>query len=125
MKKTVAIVLILLFVLSLAACGKQKSVSEQIVGTWVLTESSDAELAECYGQEETFDAKGSCYTNGFPTGSYRVDGSVLAIEGGWGGEMLCTVTIDGDTMVIEDETGWRKYARGTAGLFFDMWKSDR
>ena len=119
MKKSVVCLLVLLSFLLLAACGKP--LNKAIVGTWKPVETSDGNP---YDTEYLFTETGSVYNSGFPVGSYRIDGSTLFIEGGWGGETPYTVTIDGDTMTLEDESGWTRYTRCTEDGPVDQWDTD-
>ena len=63
-------------------------------------------------------------SDGFPDGSYRVEGDQLMMGGGWGDVSTQTISFEGDAMTLTDESGWQKYPCCTDHDFTDSWISD-
>ena len=110
MKKLASVLLVLLMVLSLAACGK-KSVEKQLVGSWYAS-----------GEDEvlTFEDDGTCSLGsaGDFTLEWRVaDGDVLELTRPDGSEL---------TLIIDevDEDSLTLYPEGLSDEALTFWRVD-
>ena len=107
MKKVTAIVLALLMVLSLAACGSK----DALAGTW------SADLGDDGVITWTFNGKGKCtMENAYmkQNGTYTIDGDQLTVKlESWGDDASTyTFSVDGSSLTLNENTGY-----GISGTF--------
>ncbi|MBR4906400.1 MAG: hypothetical protein IKZ44_06055 [Clostridia bacterium] len=102
MKKTIAIVLAAVLLLSFVACGSSIT-KEQIVGTWKVTAAKGSDAENLIGANLHFMSGGtySWTLNGIIalTGQYRLSGNRLYFDNDY-----TDISLNGDTMTLRDST---------------------
>lgn len=107
LSKTLALLLALTMVLSLAACGGSK---DALSGTW------SADLGDDGVITWTFDGKGKCtMENAYmkQDGTYTIDGDQLTVTlESWSDPSTYTFSVDGSSLTMNENSGY-----GISGTF--------
>ena len=104
MKRTIAVLMITVLVLSCVACGSGVT-KEQVVGTWVVTEAKgDSDVKNLVGSQMTFE-NDDTYAWKFMgitimSGSYRLSGSSLYLDG-----QRMIINVNDKVMTLKDASG--------------------